>query len=55
MMNFSSKIFYNKKILIYGIGKSGLSSYFFLKKIIILICTMTTKKFLKINLLKKFF
>jgi len=32
MMNFSSKIFYNKKILIYGIGKSGLSSYFFLKK-----------------------
>ena len=31
-MNFSSKIFCNKKILIYGIGKSGLSSYFFLKK-----------------------
>ena len=31
-MNVSKKIFFNKKILIYGIGKSGLSSYHFLKK-----------------------
>ena len=28
----SKNIFVNKKILIYGLGKSGLSSYFFLKK-----------------------
>ncbi len=26
------KIFFNKKILIYGLGKTGISSYFFLKK-----------------------
>ena len=26
------KIFYKKKILIYGLGKSGLSAYKFLKK-----------------------
>jgi len=31
-MNVSKKIFFNKKILIYGIGKSGISSYHFLKK-----------------------
>ena len=31
-MNVSKKIFFNKKILIYGIGKSGVSSYHFLKK-----------------------
>ena len=31
-MDLSKKIFHKKKILIYGIGKSGLSSYKFLKK-----------------------
>ncbi len=31
-MNFCSKIFHKKKILIYGIGKTGLSSYHYLKK-----------------------
>ena len=31
-MNVSKKIFFNKNILIYGIGKSGISSYHFLKK-----------------------
>jgi len=31
-MKALKKIFFNKKILIYGLGKSGISSYFFLKK-----------------------
>ena len=31
-MNENSKIFINKKILIYGLGKSGVSSLNFLKK-----------------------
>ena len=31
-MNVSRKAFFNKEILIYGMGKSGLSSYNFLKK-----------------------
>ena len=31
-MNVSRKFFNNKKILIYGMGKSGFSSYHFLKK-----------------------
>ena len=31
-MNLSNKIFFNKKILIYGMGKTGISSYNFLKK-----------------------
>ena len=31
-MNLSNKIFFNKKILIYGMGKTGSSSYNFLKK-----------------------
>ena len=31
-MNISNKIFLKKKILIYGLGKSGISSYNFLKK-----------------------
>ena len=31
-MNDLKKIFLKKKILIYGLGKSGLSSYHFLKK-----------------------
>ena len=30
-MRDNSKIFFNKKILIYGLGKSGISSYKFLK------------------------
>ena len=31
-MNENSNIFIDKKILIYGLGKSGISSYNFLKK-----------------------
>ena len=31
-MNENSNIFINKKILIYGLGKSGISSFQFLKK-----------------------
>ena len=31
-MNENSNIFINKKILIYGLGKSGISSFEFLKK-----------------------
>ena len=31
-MPSKKNIFFNKKILIYGLGKSGLSSYFFLRK-----------------------
>ena len=31
-MNVNSKIFINKKILIYGLGKSGQSSFTFLRK-----------------------
>jgi UDP-N-acetylmuramoylalanine--D-glutamate ligase len=31
-MNKNSNIFFNKKILVYGLGKSGLSAYNFLKK-----------------------
>ncbi len=31
-MNLFSKIFYKKKILIYGMGKTGLSSYNYLKR-----------------------
>ena len=30
-MSDNSQIFFNKKILIYGLGKSGLSSFNFLK------------------------
>ena len=31
-MNISNKIFLNKKFLIYGMGKTGLSSFNFLKR-----------------------
>ena len=31
-MDKNSNIFFNKKILVYGLGKSGLSAYNFLKK-----------------------
>ena len=47
-------IFIKKKILIYGLGKSGLSSYYFLKKIIIFIYMMMIKKLLKTKKLKKY-
>ena len=31
-MNLSKKIFHKKKILIYGMGKTGISGYQYLKK-----------------------
>ena len=43
------KIFSNKKILIYGLGISGYSSFNFLKKKIILNFLMTIIKILKIK------
>ena len=43
-MNENSKIFINKKILIYGLGKSGVSSLNFLKKKIKFFCMMIIKK-----------
>ena len=48
-MNASKNFFNNKKILIYGMGKSGFSSYHFLKKKIILKFMTMKKKLLKIN------
>ena len=47
-MNVSRKFFKNKKILIYGMGKSGFSSYHFLKKKTILKSMMIKKKLFKI-------
>ena len=53
-MNVSKKIFFNKKILIYGIGKSGISSYHFLKKNNH-IYLYDDQKILKKNLLKNYY
>ena len=39
-MKDNSNIFLNKKILIYGLGKSGLSAFNFLKKKIMFFCMM---------------
>tara|TARA_B100001175_G_scaffold317558_1_gene334950 strand:- start:1173 stop:2501 length:1329 start_codon:yes stop_codon:yes gene_type:complete len=54
-MNISNKIFLKKKILIYGLGKSGISSYNFLKKKNTIFLYDDLKKKFKIkNLNKKF-
>ena len=48
-------IFIKKKILIYGLGKSGLSSYYFLKKNNNLYYMMMIKKLFKDKKIKKIF
>ena len=50
----NKNIFVKKKILIYGLGKSGLSSYLFLKKKMIFIYMMIIKILLKIKKLKNY-
>ena len=45
IMNDKQIDFCNKKILIYGLGKSGISCYNFLKKIITVQYLMTIKKY----------
>ena len=54
-MNVSRKFFNNKKILIYGMGKSGFSSYHFLKKKNYIKIYDDKKKIIKNKLIKKFF
>ena len=44
----SKNIFLKKKILIYGLGKSGLSAYKFLKKKIMFIYMMIKKLITKV-------
>jgi len=54
-MNASRKFFNNKKILIYGMGKSGFSSYHFLKKKNYIKIYDDKKKIIKNKSIKKFF
>jgi len=54
-MNVSRKLFKNKKILIYGMGKSGFSSYHFLKKTNYIKIYDDKKKIIKNKSVKKFF
>jgi len=54
-MNVSRKFFKNKKILIYGMGKSGFSSYHFLKKKNYIKIYDDKKKIIQNNSLKKLF
>jgi UDP-N-acetylmuramoylalanine--D-glutamate ligase len=54
-MNVSRKFFNNKKILIYGMGKSGFSSYLFLKKNNYINLYDDRKEIFKNRLVKKFF
>ena len=54
-MNVSRKCFNNKKILIYGMGKSGFSSYHFLKKKNYIKIYDDKKKIIKNKSIKKFF
>ena len=54
-MNVSRKFFNNKKILIYGMGKSGFSSYHFLKKKNYINIYDDKKKIIKNKSIKKFF
>ena len=50
----NKNIFVKKKILIYGLGKSGFSSYLFLRKKMIFIYMMIIKILLKIKKLKNY-
>ena len=50
----NKNIFVKKKILIYGLGKSGLSSYLFLKKKMIFIYMMIIKLLLKTKKFKNY-
>ena len=43
-MKSTLNIFLNKKILVYGLGKSGLATFNFLKKKVKFLHTMTIKK-----------
>ena len=54
-MNVSRKFFNNKKILIYGMGKSGFSSYLFLKKNNYINLYDDRKEIFKNRPVKKFF
>ena len=54
-MNVSRKFFNNKKILIYGMGKSGFSSYYFLKKKNYIKIYDDKIKIIKNKSIKKFF
>ena len=54
-MNVSRKFFNNKKILIYGMGKSGFSSYHFLKKKNYIKIYDDKKKIIKNKSIKKLF
>jgi len=54
-MNVQRKFFNNKKILIYGMGKSGFSSYHFLKKKNYIKIYDDNKKIIKNKSIKKFF
>ena len=54
-MNVSRKFFNNKKILIYGMGKSGFSSYHFLKKKNYIKIYDDKKKIIKNKSIKKIF
>ena len=54
-MNVQRKFFNNKKILIYGMGKSGFSSYHFLKKKNYIKIYDDKKKIIKNKSIKKFF
>ena len=53
-MNLSKKIFYNKNFLIYGMGKTGISSYYYLKKNNKITLYDDNKKILKNKNFKKF-
>ena len=54
-MKLPQKIFYNKKFLIYGMGKTGYSSYNYLKKNNQISLYDDNKKIFEKKGLKKFF